>query len=86
VTRWQEVDVWSFIGRNEAELLVHESDEHVAAMREYRDTECIVDCYLADPSGYDEDGMTLDGAGGDLTCAGPQVGDIDWAGLDEVRA
>jgi hypothetical protein len=73
LTRWQDVDVWSFRGRNEAERLDRESAEHVAALREYRRTGAILDCYLVEPIGDPDD---------DSDCAaGPEVTEIDWTGL-----
>lgn len=71
---WLSVDVWSFVGRNSAELLEHGSVEHIEALREYRHTGCICDCYLAEPTNGPED---------DSDCAsGPTVNEIDWSGFD----
>jgi hypothetical protein len=77
---WRDVDVWTLFGRVAAERLDPGSVEHILALREYRDTGRIVDCYLAPPSGDPDD---------DSDCAGgPAVDEIDWAGIDssEVQA
>lgn len=74
---WCDVDVWSCVGRNEAERLTSESLERMLALREYRDTHCMVDCYVDDPRDYEDDD---DG----LCAAGPRADEIDWTGLDEA--
>jgi hypothetical protein len=75
---WMDVDVWSFRGRNAAELLAHGGDDHVLAMAEYRRTGGIVDCYLVKPNwGPDDDSGCWDG---------PLVDEIDWTGFSILTA
>ncbi len=70
---WANVDVWSFIGRNDAEMVEPGGAEHRAALAEYRDTGGIVDCYLVHPTNDPDD---------DSDCVGgPSVEEIDWTGF-----